>query len=129
MSRRPAKSGIFFRSLCTTLSLIRQKCNRGNPPSGRSTTPLCLGVPSLVVLFVLLSMLVGSSQAQNDPNTQQGLTSFASFQGGNIDHINLGNGNLYVNIPIASFPQRGSLPDLSFSLVSKHKGFFRNLEL
>jgi hypothetical protein len=38
-----------------------------------------------------------------------------SYSGGDIDHIELQNGNLYADIPIVAFPQLGKLA-LSFSL-------------
>ena len=39
-----------------------------------------------------------------------------SYDSGAIDTIDLATGNLLLNIPLISFPQRGSLPPLSFSV-------------
>ena len=41
---------------------------------------------------------------------------YGSYTGGAIDIVDLTAGNLMLNIPLVSFPQRGSLPPLSFSV-------------
>lgn len=51
-----------------------------------------------------------------DPITQAGTSSFGSYQPNGIDTINLQNGSLSVNIPLLSYPQRGTKLHLSFSI-------------
>ena len=41
---------------------------------------------------------------------------YGSYTGGAIDTVDLATGNLMLNIPLISFPQRGTLPPLSFSV-------------
>ena len=54
-------------------------------------------------------------QAQNFIDT--GLQPYHAYHGGNIDHINLDNGNLTVTIPLVSYPQRGNSLAMTFALV------------
>src|SRR5262245_2996696 len=60
--------------------------------------------------------------AQGDPNSQQGVRPFASYNGGNIDIIDLSNGSLSVDIPLISYPQRGGKLGLSFKLHYRNNG-------
>jgi hypothetical protein len=55
-----------------------------------------------IVLFPLTTF------AQNTPDVAEGLTPYQSFQAGNIDAVNLSNGNVLISIPLVSYPQRGS---------------------
>jgi RHS repeat-associated protein len=81
-------------------------------------------VSLLSFLTLLLStILVSSAFAQTSSNPPQGMGSFDSFQGGELDHINLGTGNLYFRAPLIDFPQRGDALKLSFSLQSNNKSF------
>lgn len=61
--------------------------------------------------------------AAQDPNLQTGLTLYGSFRGGDVDSVNLNNGNVSLHAPLVSFPQRGKL-GLSFSLVYNNKGWY-----
>jgi RHS repeat-associated protein len=56
------------------------------------------------------------ANAQNDPNAEVGLKAYGSYNIGNIDNINVGNGALDVDIPLISYPQRGGKLKLDFSL-------------
>jgi hypothetical protein len=56
------------------------------------------------------------ANAQNDPNAEVGLKTFGTYNMGNIDNINVGNGALDVDIPLISYPQRGGKLKLDFSL-------------
>lgn len=53
--------------------------------------------------------------AQTNVNEEQGLKPHDSLHGGDLDSVSLTSGGLVLHVPLASFPQRGSL-DLSFSL-------------
>jgi RHS repeat-associated protein len=46
--------------------------------------------------------------AQITPDVAEGLTPYQSFQGGDIDAVNLSNGNVMIRIPLVSYPQRGN---------------------
>ena len=60
----------------------------------------------LTVIFAFTFQFVA---AQTSPNLEQGLKPYGSYQGGNIDTVNLSNGNLMLHIPLVSYPQRGDL--------------------
>ena len=81
------------------------------------TTRIPVGL-ALCVLFAIIP----TCYAQDNPNIQQGLSPYESFHGGDIDKVDLGTGNLWVHIPLASFGQRGKLA-LNFSLQSNNKGW------
>jgi len=52
-------------------------------------------------------------QEANNPD-RTGIVPYGTYEGGDIDHIDMSNGNVYLTIPLYSLPQRGSL-SLSFS--------------
>jgi RHS repeat-associated protein len=54
--------------------------------------------------------------AQDDPNFETGLKPFGSYHGGNIDTISLLNGDMTLDIPLISYPQRGGKLKLDFVL-------------
>lgn len=77
----------------------------------------------LALLFPLLSLvnfLAPPMHAQSTGDLAVGLTPYQSFHGGNIDSINLQNGNLVLQIPLASYPQRGDLK-IGFHFVANTK--------
>lgn len=54
------------------------------------------------------------------PGTAQNITDveakpYGSYGGSALDTVDLSTGNLMLHIPLASFPQKGSLPPLTFS--------------
>src|SRR5713226_85646 len=60
--------------------------------------------------------------AQNDDmSLAPGFTPYQSFHGGDIDSINVTNGNLIIRIPLISYPQRGGKLSLSFSVIMNGK--------
>jgi hypothetical protein len=69
----------------------------------------------LPILFVILSASVCQGQAAATPEV--GANPFKSYSGGDIDHIQMQNGSLYLRIPLVSYPQKGKL-SLSFSLLA-----------
>ena len=68
-----------------------------------------------------------SSFAQDDPAFETGLKPFGSYHGGEIDTVNLLNGNLNVDIPLISYPQQGGKLHLAFALHYQSGGAFLNL--
>ena len=59
-----------------------------------------------IVIFVLSSMLF----AQTPLNLENGFKPYGSYEGSNMDTVNLLNGNLMLHAPlIPGAPQRGSL--------------------
>src|SRR5579871_6558547 len=74
-----------------------------------------------VLLVILCNLLAASiAVAQSDPNTDLGIIPFGGVSGGSFDSVGVGNGSLFVKIPIISYKQRGTLT-LSFSLLYNSK--------
>ena len=75
----------------------------------------------LLILFVALLVLGHRAQAQNHPNLEKGFAADKMYQFGDVDHVNLFNGNVALTIPVG-----GSLPvsdhlSLSLTLVYNSK--------
>jgi len=68
----------------------------------------------LLLSFVLLPAV--PCVAQTSPGLEQGFKPYGSYHGGDIDTVNLLTGNLTLNVPLLSYPQRGKLA-LQFFLV------------
>ena len=64
-------------------------------------------------LFFLIISSCAVGQVQ-DPSTQMGSAPYATFQSGDIDNVNLDNGNVFLKIPLVGFPQRGDKLSLNF---------------
>ena len=64
----------------------------------------------------IIALSVQCAAAQDNPNFEIGLKPFGSYNMGNIDNVNLGNGSLGVDIPLISYPQRGGKLKLDLSL-------------
>lgn len=73
------------------------------------------------ILLVSFSFVRSPLRAQNNADVALGLTPYQSFHGGDIDAVNLTNGNLFVKIPLISYPQRGGKLNLGFSFVANGK--------
>ena len=55
-------------------------------------------------------------RAQDDPAFTTASQAYSSYHGGDIDHIDLFSGNLTLDIPLMSYPQKGGKLNLSFAL-------------
>lgn len=75
-----------------------------NPPVG------------FILAALVLSLAASLTTNAQDINPNLGLTPYQSLHGGDIDSINLSNGNLMLHIPLVDYPQRGAVR-LSFSLT------------
>ncbi len=78
--------------------------------------------PVAVLMLFNASAILGQDQSSATPIMAQGLLPYAPYTGGNIDSINLENGNLVEKIPLFSLPQKGQLA-LSYSLVLNNQGY------
>ena len=79
---------------------------------------LCLILTSS---FILLTSSFVLAQAQTNPDA--GLAPYATWEGGQIDRLNMENGSLFLKIPLVNYPQRGALK-LSFSMISNNTGWY-----
>jgi len=61
---------------------------------------------------------------QTSPDLDQGLKPYGAFQNGNIDSVNLADGNVNLHIPLFSLPQRGGKLNLPFEVSYNNKGWY-----
>lgn len=75
-------------------------------------------------LWILACVLLMSPGcfAQADPNLIQGTLPYVGFSGGELDKVNLGNGNLFFRSPLVGYPQRGTVR-LNFVLQANNKQY------
>jgi YD repeat-containing protein len=66
----------------------------------------------------MMLALVGICQAQQAEQYGKGFLPAGSYDFSQIGAVNLLNGNLVLNVPLLSYKQRGSLPDLNINLIS-----------
>src|SRR5579871_6541331 len=83
-----------------------------------------LRVFGTVLTGLVLMVIARPIQAQDDPNFETGLKAYGSFHGGDIDHVDLANGSLNLEIPLMSYPQRGGKLHLDFELEYENSGNF-----
>jgi len=77
----------------------------------RTITRICY--PGIVALVLSASAFAQTSATPMDI----GLQAYHDYHGGAIDHINMDNGSLTLDIPLVSYPQRGNLLKMNFDLV------------
>src|ERR1700761_8022996 len=68
-------------------------------------------------IFFVVSL---AAYAQQDPSTQMGMAPYMTFQNGDVDHVNTGNGNVYIQIPLLSYPQKGNKLRMNFFIRYNH---------
>jgi YD repeat-containing protein len=73
-------------------------------------------------LGLFLFLLITSPSFGQD--FQWGFVPFMSYDTHPFDSVNLFNGNIVANIPIISYPQRGTLPDVGFHLIYNNANWF-----
>jgi RHS repeat-associated protein len=72
----------------------------------------------LVLAFAISFQFVASAKAQFASTPQVGISDFATYQHSDVDSVNLSNGNVFVHIPLVSFPQIGDKLHLNFIIRS-----------
>jgi YD repeat-containing protein len=84
---------------------------------------------SLALSSVTLALFcIPCAQAQFVPDTTNavGSSPLAVYKVGDIDNVNPVNGNLFLDIPLVSFPQRGHDLQLNFHIYANGKQWFVN---
>ncbi len=76
---------------------------------------------ALLTAFALLTTHV--AVAQETPDTATGLSPYATYISSDIDNVNPLNGNLFLKIPLVSFPQVGSKLRLDYSIYYNDKAW------
>ena len=78
---------------------------------------------SRVLFFgIVLLMNFGFAVAQDDPTLDIGLKPYGSYHGGDLDSVNLSNGNLTLHMVLPGYPQRGNL-SLTPRITYNNKGW------
>jgi hypothetical protein len=72
---------------------------------------------NLVVVVLATSPLIAQS-------FDLGFTPYGSYSSAGFDSVNLVNGNLIAHIPLISYSQRGTMPDLAYSLLLNNVGYY-----
>jgi RHS repeat-associated protein len=67
------------------------------------------------------------AQAQTTPDIATGLSPYATYIPGDIDNVNPVNGNVFVKIPLLSYPQRGGKLKLDYYIYYNDKQWQANL--
>ena len=71
----------------------------------------------------MMPALSQTSEAQSNPNLDNGIKAYGAYDAGSIDHVDLATGALSVTIPVASFSQRGSLAPINVEIHYASKEF------
>src|ERR1700734_2131584 len=71
---------------------------------------------SLLLMGVLAAPLFAQTLPAPTADDQLGMLPYQSYHGGDIDNINLSNGDLNIDLPFLAYPQRGKL-HLEFHLL------------
>jgi RHS repeat-associated protein len=74
-------------------------------------------------VFLCVTFVTSASAQGPAPDEQLGLAPYQSYHGGDIDNVNLSNGNLNIRIPLLSYPQRGGVLKENFSIVDNQKQY------
>jgi len=69
-----------------------------------------------------VSFLLAIASAQTNPNLEIGFKPYGSYDSSPIDSVTITNGNLFLNIPLFEYPQRGDLK-AQVRLVYNSKGW------
>ncbi len=69
-----------------------------------------------IFMFAAIACLPVLGQVSDEVSQEKGISTWGSYQGGDVDDVDLRNGNMSVRIPLFSLPQKGGL-SLSYSLV------------
>ena len=99
-----------------------ERCKSSARDAGRSapleTSARGRAIKAILTAILALGLLVccSAAAAQDDSLIAGGLAPYGSFHGGDLDSVNLYNGNVVLHAPLISFPQRGGDLRLSFIL-------------
>src|SRR6266700_40560 len=76
-----------------------------------------------IPLLLMLALFSIHAAAQEGFDVQKGLTPYGSYKGGDLDSVNMINGNLTLHVPLISLPQRGKSLNLSYGIYNNDKQF------
>ncbi len=79
----------------------------------------------LGILLATMAVSAIPSLAQQPPDLDQGMKAYGAYQHGDIDSVNLANGNVTLHIPLVSYPQRGGKLKLGYEIIYNNKGWYQ----
>jgi hypothetical protein len=79
----------------------------------------------LLFISTVIFLISISAPAQISPDLEQGMRPYGSYHGGDLDHISMSNGNLFVHADLMAYSQRGG--ELAYPIVLQYNG--ENLHL
>lgn len=74
-------------------------------------------VRAVLLLLVVVAFTTLHLGGQTLAGVEQGIKPYGSYEGGNVDSVNMVNGSLTLNIPLVSYSRRGGKLKLAFRLV------------
>jgi RHS repeat-associated protein len=74
-------------------------------------------------LMILILLVVAAPLAAQ--NFQEGIIPFESYDTQQFDSVSLSSGNVGLDIPLISYPQKGTLPDVGYHLVSVSESWYQ----
>ena len=83
---------------------------------------VCLRLAAMGFVYLCISP---PARAQLPPELEQGLKDFESYHGGAVDNINMATGNITLDIPLFSIPQRGHHLTVNYRIFHNNKQFIR----
>jgi hypothetical protein len=86
-----------------------------------------LAFKSMAILGAMCIVVFGinhTSFAQTNPNLENGIKPFGSYDANSIDSISIANGALSLHIPLLSYMQRGNLQSLNYLISFGSKNFY-----
>ncbi len=78
---------------------------------------LVQSLPRALSVVAFCSCVSAAAFGQQTPDIAPGLQPSQSYDGGQIDSVDLWDGNLTAKIPLISYPQRGNALKLDFALI------------
>src|SRR6266850_2014233 len=76
------------------------------------------------VVFTCFLVITIPVCAQSNGSLENGINPYGSYHGGNIDTVSMTNGNLFLHIPLLSYPQRGGKLTLDFFIRFNAKNWY-----
>jgi YD repeat-containing protein len=125
-TRQCALAHVMVMAPCSTQHFLPHLQLDINNASARTRSPIGLRmqIRSLVGPFVVALASLPLANAQLSPDTATGLSPYAVYKGGDIDNVNPASGNLFLDIPLVSFPQRGKDLRLAFHIYFNDKQWY-----
>jgi hypothetical protein len=78
---------------------------------------------AVALLSVFSPRIHAQTLPPTTPDDALGVMPYVSYHGGDIDNVNLATGNLVIQMPFLTYPQRGNALKVEFDLMYNGKGY------